>query len=438
MKISPKSILPAILALVLCFTSCKNRDIADPLDGVGADADVVIVANPKAVFSSLGAVSVPDLSSRFRSEGIERLNKLKGLKGLSFDRVAIPGYRSLNGVAIIMAVEDRGDLEKSLGALGYESTETQRHNFFIDKEHGVSFVVDDEYLHVLQAGSLTEAEELTDSLVSHAAKPLPQWKRDILEEDNTATFLATLGEKSVSFAVNISGKKASLRLKAYDAELGRSVAWLPDGSYEHIGEWASGVRKDVLLSFAVAKVDFSKVLPGTRRMLGISRSEATIASALLSGPIYGDLDFSGGQMTDFDKIAANLTVTSVSPDMAESMLSGMCGELKGMNIPVAKSGSGFTAEFEGAKLTGSADGNKVVLKTGYQTGSSTISLSGLADCIAWASFNMPKELIATLTSSEDFGLKGDVQVKDNEIIANIEFTDTEASFLENLMKLGNL
>jgi len=438
MKFSPKSILPAVLALVMCFASCKNCDIADPLDGVGADADVVFVANPKAIFSSLGAASISDLSSRLKAEDIDQLNKLKDIKGLSFDRVAISHYRSLNEAAIIMAVEDRGDLEKSLGTLGYESTETQNRNFFIDKAHGVSYVVDDEFLRVLQAASLTEAEELADSLVSLAAKPLPQWKRDILEEDNTATSLTNAGEKSVSLAINISGKKASLRLKAYDTELGKSVAWLPDGSYEHIGEWASGVKNDVLLSFAVAKVDFSKALSDTRRLLGLSRSEVAIASALLSGPIYGDLDFSGAQMTDFDKIAANLTVTSVSPNMAESLLSGMSGELRNMNIPVAKSGSGFTAEFEGAKLTGSTDGNKVVLKTGYQTGSSTVSLSGLADCIAWVSFNIPKELVATLISNEDFGMKGDVLVKDTEINANMEFTDTEGSFLENLMKLRNL
>lgn len=423
------TLLSAIFAVSLVFTSCSKHEIADPLDAVGAGAEAVVVADPKEFYDVLLKLPANNLS-----------DDIQKVKGLSLDRMAAAYYKQFGRNALLfMAVEDRGELEKSLTSLGFEKQNADAYTLFLDAQRAVGIAVDEDFLRAVPAASFDEASEMIDSIVSLASVPLPQWKRDILENVKSLAAVSNIGDTDASLNVELSGSKAFIKLCNHDSKVGQAVNWLPAASYEHIGSWASGVNKNALLAFAVAKCDFSPIIIPVGRFFdhGLSRTEVSMASAMISGPIYGDISVDGDAVTDFDKISANITLTSSSPVIASTMIKGIGRELKDYMIPCQVSGSSFSAEFDGAEFYGTAEGDKVAIHTRYQSKSSAVNPTELADCIAWISFDIPKKMIANLSALDDFGLKGNIHVKDSAIEAEIEFTGTDDSFMSNISKILN-
>lgn len=429
MKINLTSFLSAILAVSIILTSCSKHEIANPIDAVGAGADAVVVANPKEFYDVLLKLSDNNLS-----------DDIQKVKGLCLDRMAAAYYKQFGKNAILfMAVEDRGELEKSLSSLGFKKQDADAYTIFLDEQRAIGFAVDEDYLRAVPASSFDEVAAMADSVIKLASVPLPQWKRDILENVKSLAAVSNIGDTDASLNVELSGSKAFIKLCNHDSKVGQAVNWLPAASYEHIGSWASGVNKNALFAFAVAKCDFSPIIMPIGRFFGhgLSRTEASMASAMLSGPLYGDISVDGDAITDFDKISANITLTSSSPVIASTMVKGIGRELKDNMIPCQVSGSSFSAEFDGAEFYGTAEGDKVAIHTRYQSKSSAVNPTELADCIAWISFDIPKKIIANLTAHDDFGLKGNVHVKDSVIEAEIEFTGTDDSFMSNISKILN-
>lgn len=427
MKINLTSFLALIFAGFLALTSCSKHEISNPLDAVGAEADAVVVANPKDFYDVLLKLPVDNLA-----------DEIQKVKGLDIDRMAAAYYKKLGKNAVlILAVKDRDELEKSLSSLGFEKNSTDAYTMYLDASRAIGFAVDNEYLRAVPASSFDEATAMTDSVIRLASVPLPQWKRDILDDVKSIAAVANIGDTDVSFNAEFSGSKAVFKLCNHDSKVGQAVNWFPAGTYDHIGTWASGVNKDALLAFAVAKCDYSSLINPVARILGqgLSRTEVSVASSMLAGPLYGDLNIDGDAVTEFDKISSNITFTSSSPLIASSLFKGMTSELKNNMIPCQVSGNSFTAQFDDAEFYGSVDGDKVTVRTRYQSKSSALNASDLADCISWISINIPKKLIANLSAHDDFGLKGSIRVKDSEIESEVEFTDTDDSFMDNIAKI---
>lgn len=432
MKTQFKSILLILLCGIIALSSCKY-ETANPLDAVGNDASAVTAVRLNKLINKINTETFTEISSSLNSYQQEQLEAIKELKGVDFDYAVglkYPGMQNIKGV-IIMAVESRGEVEKSLKKCDFEKSTIDERTYFVNSARGLTCVVDDRYIYSIPVASTDEASGTMQQLDKYSATPLSQWKRDVLEKDHLVNMISVVRDYTMVLSADVDKTKASINVSRYDGEQGTQVAWLPDSTYEHIGEWAKSVKKDQLLSFAIAKTDIKAILG----YFGMSRMERQLFSEMLPGPLYGDLGFNGKDITDFGNISANITATSSSADAARMLLALIARQTEREMIPISYNGNSYVADFNGAVISGRCEGSKVMINTRYQIDAANIDVASMANCIAWISVNIPKSLIATLTSQDDFGLKGELKLSEKELNVDIEFTETDDSFFTNIAKI---
>lgn len=420
-------------AAIIALSSCTKKDIAHPLDAIGNNADAVALAKPVDLIKATGESSLSGLARYLNEESYSQIEKIKDIKGLDFDLVGIAKYKALKSPVIIMASKDRGELEKSLKDNYGNAESNDSLSVFIDARNGLGFVVNDDYLYVMPASNADEATDAVSTMAQElAAGPLAPWKRNILTENNMLNALAVQDNLCLSMALNCTAKDFDLNIINRDATDGTPSNFLPEGSYAYANDCASHIKKNSLFSFALAKIDLSKI--SIPRSAGISRAQLTMLQAFVAGPCYADVEFTGDDPTDFGKLAINGAITSSSPQVAAVMLSGVSRECSRSGLPVSSSPAGLTISYDDAMLKVATEGDRLTFKTDYQTSSPSISASELDGCIFRAAVNLPAKLNKQLNDAE-FGLKAQLKVKDNSVQLKGEFTDTEASIFENLAKI---
>lgn len=420
-------------AAVIALSSCSKKDIAHPLDAIGNDVDAVALAKPVDFIKAAGESSLSDLAGYLNKDSYSQIEKIKDIKGLDFDLMGVAKYKALRSPVIIMASKDRGELEKSLKDNYGIPESNDSLTIFIDAHNGLGFVVNDDYLYVMPASNADEATHAVSTMTRQlAAGPLAPWKRNILTENNILNALAAQDNVCLSMALNCTTKDFDLNIVNRDATDGTPSNFLPDGSYGYANDCASHIKKNSLFSFALAKIDLSKI--SIPRSAGISRSQLTMLQAFVSGPCYADVEFTGDGPTDFDKLAVNGAITSSSPQVAAVMLGGVSREFSRSGLPVSSSPAGISISYDDARLEVATKGDMLTFKTDYQTSSPAINAAELDGCIFWAAVNLPAKLNKQLNDA-DFGLKAQLKVKDNSLQLKGEFTDTDASIFENLAKI---
>ena len=435
MNFKLKALIGALAGVALSLGSCSGHSAPDPVDTIGEAAENIVVCNPEEMAKSLGAKSVKDLSDIFEGSRYRQLVALSETYGVETSKAVLMSYPM--GSYGVIGVKKRDQVEKSLKVQGLKSTDLGGMTIFAAKE-SLKYVIEDDYMWLIECEDDHAAVELVEMAKEAAQTPLPDWKHDLVDAGNTADILAQADSNYISVAARLDGPKCNLKAKYLDSE-GQKAEFLKEGNYEYVGDWAKSLDENALLSVAIAKADVWPLV--TLAMAGLDRDVSPlnllVAKEMFEGPIYGSIGFDGQDPAEFDKIWANITLTSSSPFATGMLLLGIGSVIDDMDLPTSSTKQGFKVELDDAQVDVYTEGNAVKITTKYQPTAKPVNPASLSDCIGWAKLDMPKSLVAQLTTVHDFGLKGEIKIKNSEILVELEFTDTKSPFLANVKKISN-
>ena len=418
-----------LLAAVVALCSCSREKSGDVLASVGSLATTAICADLEAFMASAGATSIDQLPELPVGSNTRGLNALKKLKGLDLNSVLAVQYPFLDKPAIVASVKDRGQLEASLSAISLDKSDVDGFAVYPPKDGSLYCVVASGSLYIVDAKGSGLAAGLVGKMLEEAEEPLDGWKAESLAAEGALDGFVVNADRAYTFDLKLEGPKAGLVVDSRDAA-GKPSPWLPEGSYSHITQ---GISTHSLFSFSLAKADYATLVAELNSALRLGVSSKDLGRlASLTGPMWGTVDFSGRSIVDLGKYAADLNIQTSSPEAARELLEEAVGELRGMFLPVKSAGDGaYTMSFDELTLNARAEGNMLRIVTEKPVTEPDQGWHD-TDCVAWVATCFPRSLVALLTDDDSMGIKAQLKVRDSSIWIEMEFTDTETPFLENL------
>lgn len=423
MKILFNSFL--LVAVAMIFASCGRDAGSSPLDVVGDNAVAVITINPKAIAESMGETALSGEAMQIPvGRNVSDIFGFFSKSGLDLDCGVIVKYEGSRDFVGIIRIDDRWKFDRSMDDAGYSCATYKGFDVFSPTGRAVSschYVIDGDMLWMMSANTSSGAANEVKNLKENSADGLSSWKRDFLTGSAAINAVISNEDRLVKMFVDFSGNKMNIEAVEVD-ENGRKTDFEYGDCEPLAADVAQSLYSDNLLSFALAKGNYSRLLEEISKhgFLEISRSQRSMITASVAGPVFGNLNVDL-PIQGLEDLHANLRVTAKSPETADLMSVAARNELEYQGI------SGV--------VNVSVENDVLGFATDGVYGTEHVAADEIEGCIIWANVNIPAEMLETLTGKGLCGIKARASWRADSFRLAVELPGSNAPFLASILEL---